>query len=150
MTIEKKHLSVWLRLITNSTIIEKEIRNRFRVEFNVTLPRFDLMSALERAPDGLTMGELSKRLLVSGGNVTGVVERLHNEELVKRKALPTDKRIFSVALTVKGHEVFKQMAQAHEKWVHELFDGFSEEESDQMVGLLDKIRSNLKKEEELE
>ena len=142
--LEKKRLGTWIRLITNSNIIVKEIRNRFRSEFDVTLPRFDLMSALDRCPAGLTMGELSKQLLVSNGNVTGVVERLQNEGLVKRWALPTDKRVFSVGLTAKGKSSFKKMARVHEEWINEIFGDIEDSDLDIITEQMDALRASLK------
>jgi len=141
---DTKKLALWLRLITNSNIIEKKVRNLFRSEFGVTLPRFDLMSALSREPSGLTMGELSKKLLVSNGNVTGIVERLQKEGLVKRWVLPTDRRIYSVGLTTKGRTDFKKMADRHKEWVSEILEGLGEEELGPMIEMMDCVRGVLK------
>lgn len=146
MTLSKKRLGLWVRLITNSTLIEKEIRNRFKREFDVTLPRFDLMSALDREPGGLTMGELSKQLLVSNGNVTGIVERLQKEGLVDRWALPTDRRVYSAGLTAKGRSAFKEMADAHEGWISEIFEGL--DDVDGLTDGMDHIRDVLKAREQ--
>lgn len=142
--LDIKKLGLWLRLITNSNIVEKEIRNLFRSEFKVTLPRFDLMSALYREQGGLTMGELSKRLLVSNGNVTGIVERLQKEGLVKRWVLPTDRRIYSVGLTPKGRIEFKEMADHHKAWIADIFGGLKDEELDGMINMMDHMRDALR------
>jgi len=144
-----KKLGLWLRLITNSNIVEKEIRNLFRTEFDVTLPRFDLMSALYREQGGLTMGELSQRMLVSNGNVTGIVERLQKEDLVKRWVLPTDRRIFSVGLTGKGRAEFKRMADRHKEWIGDIFGGLTAEELPQMVQMMDRLRQVLKERKDI-
>lgn len=141
---DTKKLGLWLRLITNTNIIEKEIRNLFRSEFNVTLPRFDLMSALYREPGGLTMGELSKKMLVSNGNVTGIVERLQKEGLVKRWALPTDRRIHSVGLTPKGRTDFKVMADRHKEWVADILGGLQEDDLDPMTQQMAQLGQVLK------
>ncbi|PCI47481.1 MAG: MarR family transcriptional regulator [Alphaproteobacteria bacterium] len=141
---DSKKLGLWIRLITNSNIIEKEIRNLFRSEFGVTLPRFDLMSALYREQGGLTMGELSRRMLVSNGNVTGIVERLKKEGLVKRWVLPTDRRIYSVGLTPKGRTDFKVMADRHKQWISDIFGGLQEEELAPMIQMMDRVRDVLK------
>lgn len=137
---DAKKLGLWLRLITNSNIIEKEVRNLFRSEFGVTLPRFDLMSALYRELGGLTMGELSKRLLVSNGNVTGIVERLQKEGLVKRWVLPTDRRIYSVGLTPKGRSEFKIMADRHRQWISQILGGLEDEDLSAMIKMMDGLR----------
>ncbi|PCI31545.1 MAG: MarR family transcriptional regulator [Alphaproteobacteria bacterium] len=141
---EIKKLGLWLRLITNSNIIEKEIRNLFRSEFGVTLPRFDLMSALYREPGGLTMGELSKRMLVSNGNVTGIVERLQKEGLVKRWVLPTDRRIYSVGLTPKGRTDFTKMADRHKDWISDILCGLGDDDLSPMIQMMDQLRDVLR------
>ena len=145
---DTRKLGLWLRLITNTNIIEKEIRNLFRSEFKVTLPRFDLMSALYREPGGLTMGELSRKLLVSNGNVTGIVERLQKEGLVKRWSLPTDRRIYSVGLTPKGRTEFKVMADRHKEWVANILSDLNEDDVLPMIALLDNLREALKNRKE--
>lgn len=142
--VETKKLGLWLRLITNSNIVEKKIRNLFRSEFGVTLPRFDLMSALYREQGGLTMGELSRRLLVSNGNVTGIVERLQKEDMVKRWVLPTDRRIYSVGLTPKGRIEFKRMADRHKEWIADIFRDLKDDDLAQMIPMMDRMREILK------
>ncbi len=146
--IETRKLGLWLRLITNSHIVEKQVRNLFRSEFGVTLPRFDLMSALYREQAGLTMGELSRRLLVSNGNVTGIVERLRKEGLVKRWVLPTDRRIYSVGLTPRGRTEFKEMASRHKGWICEIFDELEDQELTEMIKMMDRLRDILKDKKE--
>lgn len=145
---DTKKLGLWVRLITNSNIIEKEIRNLFRSEFGVTLPRFDLMSALYREPGGLTMGELSRRMLVSNGNVTGIVERLQKEGLVKRWVLPTDRRIYSVGLTPKGRTDFKVMADRHKQWIGDILGGLNDDDLTPMIQIMDRLREVLKDRQE--
>ena len=110
----KDSLRLWLRLLTCSTMIEREVRARLRSQFGATLPRFDMMAALEREPDGLNMGELSRRLMVSNGNVTGVADRLAREGLVKRWSPPDDRRSSRLALTARGRKEFTAMAKAHQ------------------------------------
>ncbi len=141
---DTKKLGLWIRLIANSNIIEKEVRNLFRSEFSVTLPRFDLMSTLYREPGGLTMGELSKRMLVSNGNVTGIVERLQKEGLVKRWVLPTDRRIYSVGLTPKGRTDFKIMADRHKEWIADILGGLNDEDISPMIQNMDSLREVLR------
>lgn len=142
--IDTKRLSLWVRLITNSNIIEKEVRNLFRSEFGVTLPRFDLMSTLYRETGGLTMGELSKRLLVSNGNVTGIVERLQKEGLVKRWVLPTDRRIYSVGLTTKGRTDFKEQADRHKEWIKDILGNLNDDDLSPMIEMMDNMREALR------
>ncbi len=140
---DTKKLALWLRLVTNSNIIEKEIRNLFKSEFGVTLPRFDLMSVLYRELGGLTMGQLSKRMLVSNGNVTGIVERLQKEGLVKRWVLPTDRRIYSVGLTAKGRADFKKLADRHKEWIADILGNIADEDLDPMIEMMDNLKITL-------
>src|SRR5262245_43505372 len=121
-------LKLWLRLLACTNRIEGVVRNRLRSDFATTLPRFDLLSQLEREPDGLTMGELSQRLMVTGGNVTGITDQLETEGLAKRKPHPADRRAYTVRLTPQGRRQFLRMAAVHEQWVIELFAGWSAEE----------------------
>jgi DNA-binding MarR family transcriptional regulator len=136
----KSRLRLWLRLLTCSGLVERAVRRRLRQEFAATLPRFDLMAALDRAPAGLTMGELSAHLKVSNGNVTGVVERLVREGLVERTALPTDRRSYKVALTAAGRTAFAAMAERHAGWIDRLLGDLSDGEIEQLMGLLGRLR----------
>jgi DNA-binding MarR family transcriptional regulator len=136
----KRRLRLWLRLLTCSGLVERAVRRRLREEFAVTLPRFDLMAALDRTPAGLTMGELSARLKVSNGNVTGVVERLVGEGLVERTPLPTDRRSYKVALTAAGRIAFAAMAERHAGWIDRLLVDLSDGEIEQLMGLLARLR----------
>ncbi len=136
-------LKLWLRMLSCTVMVESEIRNRLRSEFEITLPRFDLMAQLERHPDGLRMGELSKRMMVTGGNVTGITDQLEQEGLVERVIEAKDRRAYSVKLTNAGHKAFARMAQVHEAWVAELFSGLNAEQKNAMVDLLSKLKNSL-------
>ncbi len=114
-------LRLWLRLFTTTTLVERQLDSALKREFSSTLPRFDLLAQLERAPEGLRMGELSERILTTGGNVTWLVRALEGEKLVTRRVSPTDKRAAIVRLTAAGKRHFASMAQAHEKWVADIF-----------------------------
>jgi DNA-binding MarR family transcriptional regulator len=129
-------LRLWLRMLTCSTMIEAEIRRRLRAVFGVTLPRFDLMAQLEKAPDGLTLGQLSRRMMVSNGNVTGLVERLSRDGFLERRTNAADGRSALVALTEAGRAAFAQMARAHGDWIAELFRDLSDAEIEALIGLL--------------
>src|SRR3982751_821163 len=107
-------LRLWLRLLTCTQLIEKQVRNGLREQFATTLPRFDLMSQLERAPEGMKMNELSRRMMVTGGNVTGITDQLVTEGLVERVAQPSDRRAYRVRLTRAGSKAFAEMALEHE------------------------------------
>ena len=136
-------LRLWLRLLSCTVRIENKIRLRLRREFNTTLPRFDLMAQLERSHDGLRMNELSRRMMVSGGNVTGITDQLELEGLVTREACPWDRRAFTVRLTFSGVKRFRQMAARHEQWVIELLAGLSRDEKETMINVLGKVKTRI-------
>ena len=136
-------IKLWLRMLACTTRIESVVRNRLRSEFATTLPRFDLLAQLEREPDGLTMGELSQRLMVTGGNVTGVTDQLETEGLVKRTPRAGDRRAFTVQLTPAGKRQFRRMAAVHEQWVIELFAGWSVDEKAQVYAMLAGLKKHL-------
>src|SRR5687768_3722158 len=110
-------LRIWLRLLTCTQLIERVVRTRLREQFATTLPRFDLLSQLERHPEGLKMNELSRLLMVTGGNVTAIVDQLEHEALVERLDEPSDRRAYRIRLTRSGERAFGEMARAHEEWV---------------------------------
>ncbi len=136
-------LKLWLRMLSCTVRIEDEIRTRLRNEFGITLPRFDLMSQLERYPDGLRMGELSKRMMVTGGNITGITDQLEQEKLVVRVTDLADRRAYSVKLTPAGRRAFERMASVHEGWVAELLSGISAPEKTRLIKLLSQIKHHL-------
>ena len=139
----KLALRLWLRLLTCSMAIEKRIRVRLTDAFDTTLPRFDVLSALDRAHDGLTMGQLSSALLVSNGNITGIVTRLIDDGLVVREADPNDRRTLHVRLTDKGRAEFEAMAHAHEAWLDQLMADLGSEEMETLLTLLDRVRNSI-------
>ncbi len=136
-------LRLWLRLLTCHSLVETQLRNQLRTRFETTLPRFDLMAQLERHPEGLKMRDLSRLLMVSGGNVTGVTDRLVEEGLIERRDNPRDRRAYTVRLTPKGQAQFAEMAALHEQWVIALFDGLTHEEQGQLADLLGKLKRHL-------
>jgi len=138
-------LRLWLRLLTCTTLIEGEVRRRLRDEFDVTLPRFDLMAQLDRAPNGMTLGELSQRMMVSNGNVTGLAERLVEQGLLDRRPSPNDRRAQIVSLTADGRRAFRAMARTHEDWIAQLFAGLDAAEIDQLMNLLAKAKASARK-----
>jgi DNA-binding MarR family transcriptional regulator len=135
-------LRIWLRLLTCTQLIERRVRSGLREEFGTTLPRFDLMAQLERHRDGLKMNELSRMLMVTGGNVTTIVDQLEKEGLVERLDEPDDRRAFRIRLTRVGDKSFAEMARAHEQWVVELLSGLSRREHDELLKLLAKLKQH--------
>jgi len=137
---DHRALRLWLRLLTCSQLIERHVRSRLRSRFGITLPRFDLMSQLERHAEGLKMNELSRRMMVTGGNVTGIVDQLVKEGLVERLVEPADRRAWRVRLTRAGDKAFTEMARAHEEWVVELLARLGRRDSDALMQLLARLK----------
>lgn len=140
----ESELRLWLRLLTCTTLIEGEVRRRLRETFDVTLPRFDLMAQLDKAPDGMALGELSKRMMVSNGNVTTVVDKLVEAGLVHRRTAEQDRRIQVVSLTAAGRRSFRAMAHRHEDWIAGLFAGLSAAEVETLMGLLARTKRSVR------
>ena len=143
--VESDHhsLKLWLRLLTCSSLIEKKLRDELRLSFDMTLPRFDFLAQLERAPDGLTMGELSKRMMVSGGNISGIAAQLADEGLIDRCQVPNNRRTFIVTLTQKGRDEFETIAKAHELWVIEMLGQLAQDDVSQLMNLLLKVKNTV-------
>lgn len=136
-------IKLWLRLLTCSSLIERSLRNALRERFDTTLPRFDLLAQLQRVPAGLSMGELSQRMMVSGGNVSGLAAQLVAEGLIERNPAPGNRRTFIVKLTPKGARLFARMAQEHERWVISMLGHLSSGEVDDLMRLLGRVKEGL-------
>lgn len=136
-------LRVWLRLLSCAMRIEKRVRRRFVELFDTTLPRFDVMASLDRAPDGQTMGELSKALLVSNGNITAIVRQLEAKGLVVARVDPGDRRSAIVALTPEGKRQFDEMAAAHHEWIREMMTQFPPAKQKQLYELLGDLKKSI-------
>jgi DNA-binding MarR family transcriptional regulator len=135
-------LKLWLRILTCSNLIESRIRNNLRRDFDCTLPRFDLLAQLERA-DGLKMSELSQRLMVTGGNVTGLADQLQDEGWLLREPVENDRRATRLRLTRAGRDRFTGMAQTHETWIAQMLGALSRDEQQQLHTLLGKLKTGL-------
>jgi DNA-binding MarR family transcriptional regulator len=136
-------LKLWLRMLSCTVRIENEIRSRMRATFDITLPRFDLMAQLERHPQGLRMGELSKRMMVTGGNITGITDQLEQEQLVARVPDPKDRRVYTVKLTEAGRRAFAEMAVVHEGWIADMLDEIPAADKGQLIALLSQMKQHL-------
>ncbi|MDA5556278.1 MarR family winged helix-turn-helix transcriptional regulator [Shimia sp. MMG029] len=141
--LSKARLRLWLKLLKASGMIEDEVRRRLRREFDSTLPRFDVMSVLARFPDGKKMSEISDLLRVSNGNVTGIVDKLSEEGLAQRVAVPGDRRASKVKLTEKGIAAFAEHADTHEGWIDEMLGGLNAEDVDGMATRLERLIETL-------
>jgi len=135
-------LRLWLRMLTCTQLIEKQVRTGLRDEFNTTLPRFDLMAQLEREPQGMKMNQLSRRMMVTGGNITPVTDQLVKEGLVERVNLPDDRRAWLVRLTPAGRQLFKKMAKRHEAWIVNAFATLSNKDISQFHALLGQVKQH--------
>lgn len=142
-TTDHAALRLWLRLLSTTTQVESEVRRRLRLQFGITLARFDYMAQLYRYKDGLKMRELSRYLMVTGGNVTGLTDDLERDGLVAREAAPADRRAWIVRLTPKGRRSFESMAAEHERWILELFSGLDERTVQQLHSQLGALRVQL-------
>ncbi len=136
----RDELRLWLRLLTCTTLIEGEVRRRLRESFDVTLPRFDLMAQLDRVPDGMTLSDLSRRMMVSNGNVTGLVERLADSGHLARRTSETDRRAQVISLTDLGRAEFRTIAAEHELWIARMFADLSAGDRESLMRLLAKTK----------
>ena len=135
----KVRVRAWLKILKTSNFIEKYVRERLRNEHKTTLPRFDVMAALERSPNGLKMSELSGVLKVSNGNITGIIDRLVQEGHVERIAIKGDRRAYLALLTDKGSKKFQEYALEHEMWINELLSDISLDDAKMITSLLSSI-----------
>lgn len=143
-------LRLWLRLLACTVMIEDQVRSKLRQEFATTLPRFDLMAQLERHPEGLRMGELSRRMMVTGGNITSITDQLEQEELVQRVADSKDRRAYTVRLTAAGRRAFKRMAAVHEEWIVDLMAPLDAAQKQSMFDALGLIKQAMQDSESQE
>jgi len=137
-------LRLWLRLLTCTLLIQQRVRLQLRESFGISLARFDLMAQLERHPGGLKMGELSKRLMVTGGNVTLLTDQLVAEKLVERRPIPGDRRAFAVRLTPKGKRLFDEMAATHERWVIDMLGDLPRTDHARLYTLLGRLKHSVR------
>jgi DNA-binding MarR family transcriptional regulator len=136
----KEELRIWLRLFSSTTLIENEIRRRLREQFAFTLPRFDLLAQLDRADDGLSLGEVSRRLMVSAANITSIVEKLMEDGYITRSQSQTDRRAQIIRMTHAGRSAFRTMAKAHSEWITEFLCDLSTEQMAQLNSVLVQLK----------
>jgi DNA-binding MarR family transcriptional regulator len=141
-------IRLWLRMLATNRLVETRTRRLLQERFATTLPRFDLMAQLERSPKGLKMGELGRRMMVTGGNVTGITDGLAKEGLVERVADPDDRRAWLVRLTPAGRKAFAAMAAEHERWIVEAFKPLSGREMAAMAATLARLKTQVRSLEE--
>jgi len=142
--LSRQRLRLWLRMLRATRAIEAELRERLRVQFSLTLPQFDVLAALARQDDGITMTELSRMLIVSNGNVTGIVDRLVADRMVARQASPDDRRSLLVRLTPRGRSQFTVIARAHEQWIDKMLSEFDAPEAETIIRHLDGLAGRVR------
>jgi DNA-binding MarR family transcriptional regulator len=129
-------LRLWLRMMAVHKLVTNEARRRLRADFNMSLSRFDLMAQIDSAGGSLRMGEISNRLMVTTGNITGLTDELEAEGLVERFADPRSRRALLVRLTPKGKKAFRAAAKANEDWIAEFFSALPAKDKKAMYEIL--------------
>jgi DNA-binding MarR family transcriptional regulator len=138
------YLRLWLRLLKCSNMIEARVRSGLREEFESTLPRFDMLAQLDAAgDDGLTMGELSRRLMVTNGNLTGLTNRLVKEKLVSRSTVAHDRRTQRIRLTASGRKAWEKMAAGHRAWIEKMFKDMKNTEVEHLYRLVGRLKQSV-------
>jgi DNA-binding MarR family transcriptional regulator len=143
----KARLRLWLRLLKGQRKIENRLREKLRDDHSSTLPRFDVLAALSREPEGLKMSQLSDVLKVSNGNVTGIVDRLSKDGFLERVPVEGDRRAMRVCLTKSGRDHFATLAKAHEGWIDEMLSEFTAEEAEDIAARLASLMDHMEGEE---
>ena len=141
----KDELRLWLRMFSCEMMIEREIRARLRREFDTTLPRFDLMAQLDKVSNGMKLGELSRRLMVSNGNITALVDTLLKQGLIETAPAPDDGRAQLVRLSAEGQRQFRALATAHAQWIADMFTDLSPGEVASLLRLLAKAKDSARR-----
>ena len=139
---DRMELRVWLRLITCFNLLDGAVRQSLHQSHATTLPRFDVLAQLYRTSAPMSMGELSRRLMVTNANITGLIDRLVGEELVERQPAPSDRRAQMVRLTPAGKAAFHGMAPVHQKWIHGMLEGLGRDELEALHDLLGKLKDS--------
>lgn len=140
----RAEIRLWLRLLACTTLVSGKLRRNFREQFDFTLPRFELLAQLDFEPGGLVLGELSKRLMVSAGNITPILTRLIEEGYITRSPSSLDRRVQIVCLTVEGRKKFRRMAKKHGQWLNDMFQDVDGNDIEALVQQLSKLKRVLK------
>lgn len=140
----RDELRLWIRMLSTTKLVSQEIRRRLRAEFGATLPQFDLLAQLYREPDGLRLGELSRRTMVTNGNITSLVERLETDGFIIRESLEEDRRVTVARLTKVGRNLFTHMAKAHEGWICELMADVTSDDIHSLLSRTEALRQSVR------
>jgi len=141
----RDQIRLWLRLLTCTTLIGTELRRQFREEFDFTMPRFDVLAQLDREPGGLVLGELPKRLMVSAGNLTPIVDRLVEDGYITRTPSPLDRRVQIICMTTEGRKAFRRMARKHGLWLAAVLQDFPRDRLQGLTEQLDLLKGAVKR-----
>jgi DNA-binding MarR family transcriptional regulator len=141
---KKQEIRLWLRMLSTTKLISQEIRRRLRAEFGATLPQFDLLAQLDREPEGLRLGELSRRTMVTNGNITGLVGRLEQDGLIRLETPGDDRRVTVAVLTDQGRKAFANMARVHEAWLHEMMADVDPDTFPTMMSGIDQVQRSVR------
>jgi len=144
---DRLDLRIWLRLLTCANMIERRVRQNLRTEFDTTLPRFDVLAQIDRAPEGQPMRELSRRLMVTNGNITPLVDRLEEEGLVVREPSAKDRRVQHVKLTDAGKTALDTMIPENRRWVSDLMQHVDRDRASDLYDLLGDLKDSILKAE---
>ena len=135
-------IRTWLRLVKAVLPMEREVNRMFQHEFGQSLPRFDVLSQLERSrPGGHAVGVLADLLIASAGNITRLISRMEDEGLVHRTMADGDRRRQIVVITNKGLDLYRTMEDRHTRWCVERMAGLSADEKADLQRLLIKLRA---------
>jgi len=136
---------IWIRMLTLHGKVYSRLNRTFLDRFGISLAKFDVLAQLDRFGDDLSQGELSQRLKVTGGNVTGLVRRLVADGLVTRKMSASDRRSFVVRLTPNGRELFRAARDMHDELLRDWFGDLSPDELAAALASLNLLSSQAQK-----
>jgi len=134
-------VSAWVRLLKAHGLVLRELRRR--IPEQLTLPQFDVVVQLHRRPEGMTSRELTRELLVTPGNVTGLVDRLSRMGLVQRRPVPGDRRAVRMVLTPRGRRVARRAIPRHRRDVEALLSSLSPSDLARLRLLLGRLSRSL-------
>ncbi len=141
---QRADLQLWVRLLACAHGAEQRVKNRIKENFGLNQTQFNLLSQLDRAPDGIRMGEIARRTVVTGSNVTAVVDDLQQRGLVTREVAKGDRRATVIRLTPAGRSLFAEIAPVHAGWIEEIFAGLAETEKRDLVQRLDGLKTAMR------
>jgi DNA-binding MarR family transcriptional regulator len=144
-SLEKKPaVGLWVRLAKCYALVLREVRDA-PGNSALTLAQFDVLAQLLRHPEGMTPGDLSEALLVTAGNITGLVDRLEAQDLVTKRTAKDDARVRIVRLTARGKRLAVREVARHERLLSRVFSDLRVDEQLEISETLDRMRVALEK-----